>query len=461
MSDVKPPPRDLLASLHHPSTIRQRCAALTQAVADGRSGHFKLDRSRLDDAAQLIVASLKRQFPAGEIPLHSRWRQFQAGGIDRVAELDALLAGRTPADQARVRFDLTVVSVLLDAEAGSAWRYRERPGVVEALALPGQQHGADKLLALLDQAAAGASPAVAAEAPPPSVAEQPGPTFTHAEGLAVASFRAFVGGAFSASPADPLRADAAALKLVDSAALRLLMQSSAGNPLPGLEGRAGLLSRLGATLMSEAGRDGLPARPALLFDRLSEGGTRSEMPAAELLQMLMMTLAPVWQSGNVVKGVPAGDAWRHHFAGATGGDPATAGWVPFHQLGQWLAYSLVEPLRLAGIQVTGLDALTGGPGLDVGGLLLDIGVINPRHERDLARRWKAGDEWLIEWRALTVTLQDELAQRVRAQMGLSAAQLPLAAVLTGAVAAGRELAAEKRRGGTAALQMDSEGGLFF
>jgi Protein of unknown function (DUF1688) len=466
LSDVKPAPRDLLATLHHPATIRQRCAALTQALADGRSGHFKLDRSRLDDAAQQVVACLKRDFPDGVIPLHSRWRQFQAGGIDRIAELDTLLAGRTPAEQARARIDLTVVSVLLDAEAGVAWRYRERPGVVEALALPGQQHGADQLLALLDQAAAGASPAVVAEAPAPVVAapaaEQPGPTFTRAEGLAVASLRAFVGGAFSAVPSDPLRADAAALKLVDSAALRLLMQSSAGNPLPALEGRAGLLSRLGATLTSEAARDGLPARPGLLYDRLclGEEGTRSELPAAELLQWLMKLLAPVWQSGNVVKGVPSGDAWPHHFAGATGGDPATAGWVPVHQLGQWLAWSLIEPLRLAGVQVTGIDALTGLPGLDVGGLLIDIGVIVPRHERDLSRRWKAGDEWLIEWRALTVTLQDELAQRVRAQTGLSAAKLPLAAVLTGAVAAGRALAAERRRGGAPAVQMDGESALF-
>ena len=35
------------------------------------------------------------------------------------------------------------------------------------------------------------------------------------------------------------------------------------------------------------------------------------------------------------------------------------GLVPFHKLTQWLAYSLIEPLAAAGIQLTDIDGLTG------------------------------------------------------------------------------------------------------
>jgi len=53
--------------------------------------------------------------------------------------------------------------------------------------------------------------------------------------------------------------------------------------------------------------------------------------------------------------------------------------------------------------------LTGLPEYRNGGLFVDCGVIVPRDGRNAGRRWKPGDEFVIEWRALTVTLLDELA----------------------------------------------------
>jgi kynureninase len=62
-----------------------------------------------------------------------------------------------------------------------------------------------------------------------------------------------------------------------------------------------------------------------------------------------------------------------------------------------------------------------------------------------ARTWNVGDELVVEWRALTVALLDELAPLVRARLGLEA--LPLACVLEGGTwAAGRALAARLRNG---------------
>ena len=405
--------------LRRPATIRARCAAVTDAVADGRSGWFALDRGRLDEAAARVVAVMRRRFPDGHIPYHSRWRHFEAGGVDRKAELDHALAGASLQERARAWFDLTVVSVLLDAGAGAAWAYVERQDGAEA-------------------------------------------SYTRSEGLGVASLRAFLEGRFSATADAPCRADAAALLRADAALLRGVFQAGPSNPLVGLEGRAGLLARLGQALQDEAERGG-EARPGLLFDRLTDGGRRSEVSAAELLGLVLRVLGPIWTSGSTVSGVLAGDVWPHRWAGAStgsGDDPATRGWVPFHKLSQWLSYSLLEPLQWAGVTVTGLDALTGLPEYRNGGLLIDTGVLVPRREAHLAQTWKPGDEFIVEWRALTVTLLDELAQRVRQLTGQTAAQLPLACVLEGGTwAAGREIAAERRQG-QPPVTIDSDGTVF-
>ena len=72
-----------------------------------------------------------------------------------------------------------------------------------------------------------------------------------------------------------------------------------------------------------------------------------------------------------------------------------------------------------------------------------------------------GDEWVVEWRALTVTLIDELAPFVREILDVSAEQMPLARLLEGGTwAAGREIAAERRPGGVPPVRIDSDGTLF-
>ena len=142
-------------------------------------------------------------------------------------------------------------------------------------------------------------------------------------------------------------------------------------------------------------------------------------------------------------------------------DRTTDGWVPFHKLSQWMSYSLLEPLQWAGVTVTGLDALTGLPEYRNGGLLIDGGVIKPRDPRLLARSWKPQDEFIIEWRALTVVLLDELAVLVRARLNKSADELPLACILEGGTwAAGREIAQELRPDGAPPLRIESDGTIF-
>src|SRR5262245_65513835 len=114
----------VLAKLRDAAAVRERCHIVHRWVAEGRSPHFTLDESRLGAVAAYVADVTREAYPELKIPYHSRWRHFSAGNIDRWASL----AARTDADptaQARAAVDLATVSVLLDAGAGDAWRYRE------------------------------------------------------------------------------------------------------------------------------------------------------------------------------------------------------------------------------------------------------------------------------------------------------------------------------------------------
>ena len=67
---------------------------------------------------------------------------------------------------------------------------------------------------------------------------------------------------------------------------------------------------------------------------------------------------------------------------------------------------------------------------------------------------------MVEWRALTVALLDELAPLVRTQLGVDAERMALACVLEGGSwAAGRALAG-RLRDGRAPLSVASDGTVF-
>jgi hypothetical protein len=424
--------------LRAPATIRQRCGAITEMVAAGDSAHFTLDRPLLPAVAQRVAALTRERFTKLDVPFHSRWRHFEAGGVDRKAELDARLNGRSQAAMARARIDLALISVLLDAGAGGRWCYRER---------------------------------------------ESGQTFTRSEGLAVASFRAFMAGRFSSDVGDPLRVDAKALAALDARVLASAFQVTLDNPLVGLEGRVTLLHRLADALRAQPQVFTALGQPGHLFDALTHHRHAPELHhrhpkraathhhqvgAARVLGLLLDSFSGIWPSGQSLKlpggsglvdgATPLGDVWPHP---AAGGDGLDAGWVPFHKLSQWLAYSLLEPFQWAGVQVHDVSALTGLPEYRNGGLLLDAGVIRPRDAGFTQRALKAGDTWTIEWRALTVTLLDELAPLVRSLLGVDEAAFPLACLLEGGTwAAGRAIAAERRAGGLPPVVVASDGTVF-
>ena len=177
-----------------------------------------------------------------------------------------------------------------------------------------------------------------------------------------------------------------------------------------------------------------------------------------ILVTLLESLASIWPGRIELGGHNLGDVGRHPAART---DDATSGLVPFHKLSQWLAYSLIEPLEDAGIEVLDLDALTALAEYRNGGLLIDSGVLVPKHVAVLEQAHRADSEIIVEWRALTVALIDRLADRVRDQLGLSPAELPLAKILQGGTwSAGRYLARQLREDGGPPLRVISDGTVF-
>ena len=386
-----------VAYLRSPRTIRERCRALLELGLAGKLKHFQVDMARVPAVADYVLDVTRAAYPSLDIPVHSRWGHFDVGGVRRNAELDARLASLPPAERARAKLDLVVTSVLLDAGSGPTWKYVEAGGG----------------------------------------------TYARSEGLAVASFRMFLAGAFSSDPRQPLRADAEGLKGLSLDALAKGFQVTADNPLAGLEGRLALLQGLGRAL----------PRPGTLHDLLAAKGTR--VPATDVLGQVLESLGSIWPGRITLDGVNLGDVWSHSALGSEGRPESL---VPFHKLSQWLTYSLLEPLEEGGIQVTDLDALTGLPEYRNGGLLVDLGVLVPRDARLLTDAYAPGSEPIVEWRALTVALLDEVGKRVRERLGMTAEELPLAKVLQGGTwSAGRRIAAEKRKGGTPPIRIESDG----
>ena len=216
-----------------------------------------------------------------------------------------------------------------------------------------------------------------------------------------------------------------------------------------------MLFRSGAALRASPGvfRGG---RPGGLVESLRERD--SAVSATDLLRTLLEGFATIWPGRHSLGSTNLGDVWMHPAAGGRG---LSANMIPFHKLSQWLAYSLFEPLALGGLTVKSAGALTGLPEYRNGGLLVDLGVLVPKHAAVLAEEHAPGDELIVEWRALTVALLDRIADAVRQRLGKTAEQLPLANILEGGTwAAGRAVAKERRPGGGSPIRVRSDGTVF-
>lgn len=362
-----------------------------------------------------------------EIPPHGRWQHFNVGGRPRVEQLmQTWPRGVDSQERTRRLIDLFLVSVLLDAGAGTKWQYKSK---------------------------------------------ESGKFYRRSEGLAVASLEMFKMGLFSSNADQPCQVDSAALQRLTPERMAKALQVTDDNPIDGLDGRTNLLVRLGDALLNQE-IFGPEARPGNMLDYLLSHPTTHVsavpiIPLPTLWTTLMDGLSPIWPPTRTqIDGVPLGDAWPC----ASMPSHPTHPWesiVPFHKLTQWLTYSLMTPMtKLAHVRFVGADLLTGLPEYRNGGLLVDTGLLSlkpadvrrglDQYRANAARQgqpscevvplFSPDDDVIVEWRALTVGFLDLLRDEVNTALGLQGPHaLTLAQVLeAGTWKGGREIAEVSR-----------------
>jgi hypothetical protein len=212
--------------------VRQQTQKVMAVAKRNELKHFKVDMSKLTDTANYVVSIIKVTFPHycreprliqsqrdyapdfASIPPHGRWQHFDVGGTPRIDKLMKSWIGVDSRESCRRLLDLFLVSVLLDAGAGSRWQYKAQNGRI----------------------------------------------YKRSEGLAVASLEMFQSGLFSSDMARPNRVDGTALKALTPQHVMEGLQVSPHNPMDGLDGRTQLLVQLGHAMDNQAlfGQDGRP-----------------------------------------------------------------------------------------------------------------------------------------------------------------------------------------------------------
>lgn len=412
MSDEKSL-NSVLKTLQDPRTIRKQAERMLSLAHQEQLEHFAVDNEQMSATAAFVLDVIHDQYPTLEIPYHSRWRHFTTGGIDRVNALTARLHGLSQEEQGKIFYELVIISVFLDAGAGNYWRYLD---------------------------------------------SDTGHEYNRSEGLAIASLALYLSGVFSNDPNQPWRVDYERLLTFAYSDLTKAFQLTNTNVLEGAEGRVALLNRLGMVISKQSHYFGKERRLGNFYSYISSLQVNQTITASQIFQAVLTAFAEVWPARLQVEGVPLGDVWYHPKLKT---DVLGSELIPFHKLSQWLTYSLVEPLEWGGIKVTRLDDLTGLPEYRNGGLLIDMGLLRVKNKALFLKPHSPGAEAIVEWRALTVALLDELATTIRQQLQMDAVALPLAKILQGGTwEAGRRIAKLRRSEGNPPIQIISDGTVF-
>jgi hypothetical protein len=251
-------------------------------------------------------------------------------------------------------------------------------------------------------------------------------------------------------------ADAQGLEAFSSEKLSKGFQVSSENPLVGVDGRVNLIKKLGEAVANN--KEIFPkGRPGSIIDYLCEKHGKN-FEVKDILDAILEGLGPIWPGRIDADGVNLGDVWHYSPLGEETNAQTV---ICFHKLSQWLTYSLVVPMIKSGLMITGAEKLTGLAEYRNGGLFLDFGVIELRDEKNFSITHKPSSELIIEWRALTLQLLDQIGNLVQSKLGKSPDEFPLAKVLEGGTWwAGRKIAKQKRADGSTPITLDSDGTVF-
>ncbi|CAH0040723.1 unnamed protein product [Clonostachys solani] len=420
------PQLDPAGYLRSLGAVRERSKIVFEKATRNSLCHFDVDMGKMSDVVTFVSQLIKRDYdaPFTSIPSHGRYQHFCVGGRDRIAQLLSTWPEEVDnTERCRRLVDLFVISVLIDAGAGTQWSYKSAEN---------------------------------------------GRMYRRSEGIAVASLEMFKSGLFSGNSKNRAQVDKDGLRGLTAEKLAAGLQARPGNAMAGLEGRAEVLIRLADCLAEKSDFFGDDGRPGNMVDHLlghpsTQASSQLIVPLPVLWNVLMNGLSQVWpHSRTSINGISLGDAWPSQVM-----SKSTGGWesiLPFHKLTQWLAYSVMQPMQsLLKMHFAGTELLTGLPEYRNGGLFVDMGLLTLKKDDterglqnysdhcrrtgskgiEVAPMFEPSDDVIVEWRGVTIGLLDQLCVEVNRALKkeLAGQELTLAQLLeAGSWKGGRELA---------------------
>lgn len=239
------------AYLQSLEAVRTQSYLVYSYVKSDKSQHLWLDESKLPEVAEFVIGLMERDYGKDSngkirtvnIPPHSRWRHYTQ------TEITALISTlRDSNEKCKLLLDLFIVSVLLDAGAGTDWKYIDGDSKV----------------------------------------------YTRSEGLALATLRMFQTGLFGKD-----KVEAKVLSQLSTDDLASGFQVSSKNPIVGLDGRVQLLGDLAKTLINNSF-----ARPSDFLDKLLDIH-KNEIPLSSLWSVVTDVFGKIWPDAS---GLGLGDA---------------------------------------------------------------------------------------------------------------------------------------------------------
>ena len=348
---------------------------------------------------------MDKHYPNGEVPYHSRFRHIEMDNINRLAILRNALSLRDQ-EWEKFVFEWLVLSVFLDAGAGSTWRFYDTTV---------------------------------------------GKYYQRSEGLALASL-ALMG--YFYHPSHEIKG--VSTVLIDALSEKQfedIYQVTEDNLLVGVTGRYALLQSIGGLLTHHR-----LSQLADFLDKLTRRMPNKLCLVDVLFTQLVKFFSPIWPNPYPELPQPIGDIGLYPFIKTA---KNMSDWVPFHKLTQWLTYSLIEWFEELGYTIESSFLLTGLPEYRNGGLFVDSGVmgLNNAHIKD--HYHFPTSPLVVEWRALTIVLLDKLATEICGMMRVPQDALPLSKILQGGTwALGREKAYQRSPIGQSPILIKSDGNIF-
>ena len=363
--------------LHRLDVIRERAWMLLAAAERGQSDHFVPSAEAIGTVAVALADSIRADDAAvkgtAPPPLANLWHGMRRHQPGALAALGDALAGGDGLERARSGADLAALH-----------------RIIEPIGLDASSPALDALVRHFAAGGwSGRAGAVALDAP----------------GIR----RALAGDGAVAIP------DALMAKLAEGGRRQRLEQLAAGlERAPdqlGLDGRFGSL--LEGLVAESAGSGGI-------------GDSTGQIPAQLLVDRLAPLIDPITASTVRIGGSLAGDVWRHPLAWA---EDRSRELVPFHSLLLALVLDLVEPLEEASAPLADLDQLPVPADRVLAAQMLRLGLVRSRHPAVARLRHPPGSDIVVELRALSVALCERLADRLRAELGRTAHDLPVVQIV--------------------------------